>query len=108
MVSFCTACDKLLTSSFTNEELTFKCELCLLSYPSTPEDSLRRERIKENNIMIYEKILNKAVDDPASFKARITCLNKKCDNDIVVQVRIGEDMRLYNICIKCRFQWLNN
>ena len=58
--------------------------------------------------MVYQKILDKAVDDPATIKARINCINKKCNNDIVKQVRIGDDMRLYNICTLCRVQWLSN
>ena len=108
MATFCNFCDKLLSPSFANETLSFKCDLCLVSFPATPEDSLRKERIKEGNVMVYEKILNKAVDDPASLKAEIKCINKKCDSNIVKQVRVGDDMRLYNICVKCRVQWLSN
>lgn len=107
-VQFCEMCNKLLVPSFANDKLTFTCELCILSYESKPEDTLRSSRFKESNIMVFQKILDKAVDDPATIKARVKCLNKKCSGEIVKQVRIGEDMRLYNICTTCKLQWLSN
>jgi DNA-directed RNA polymerase subunit M/transcription elongation factor TFIIS len=107
---FCDTCDNLLVPKFINEELVFSCESCFIQYKSFPEDSLRKERIKEKDVMIYEKILNKAADDPATIKANVKCINvqKKCKSNIVKQVRIGDDMRLYNICVECKMQWLYN
>lgn len=106
-MKYCEHCDNRLRPNFNNDELTFKCQSCHLNYKSDPEDTLRRERTKESNIMIYEKILNKAVADPATIKASLNCKDSKCKGDIVKQVRIGNDMRLYNICITCNFQWLS-
>lgn len=107
MIKFCDICDNLLSANFANEILTFKCETCLLSYPSDVTDTLRRERIKEPDVMIFSKILNKAADDPATIKAHLKCRNDKCKGEICKQVRVGQDMRLYNICLTCHFQWLN-
>lgn len=107
MSKFCSYCDNLLIPNFHNEELSFKCMMCNSAYASNDEDTLRYENIKENDVMIFEKILNKAVDDPVTIKARVKCIKTKCDGKIVKQVRIGEDMRLFNICTTCRSQWLN-
>jgi DNA-directed RNA polymerase subunit M/transcription elongation factor TFIIS len=107
MAKFCDICSNLVIPSFANDTITFKCGSCLISYPSEPVDTLRRERIKEADVNIFNKILDKAVDDPVSIKARIKCKNTNCSGDIVKQVRVGQDMRLYNICCKCRMQWLN-
>ncbi len=107
MYKFCKNCDNCLDSNYYNDELTFKCKMCNVTYLPDDEDSLRYERLKETDVMIYEKILNKAVDDPATLKAYVKCINTKCPGKIVAQVRIGEDMHLYNICTVCRTQWLN-
>lgn len=107
MSKFCSICDNLLTATFSDDVLSFVCETCFINYKSNPEDSLRRERIKEVDIRIFSKILDKAEHDPATIKARIKCLNDKCSGTIVKQVRVGQDMRLYNICITCHIQSLN-
>jgi DNA-directed RNA polymerase subunit M/transcription elongation factor TFIIS len=107
MAKFCIYCDNLLIPNFHNEELSFKCMMCNTMYPPNDEDTLRYERIKENDVMIFEKILNKAVDDPATIKAYVKCIKTKCTGKIVKQVRIGDDLRLFNICTICRSQWLN-
>jgi DNA-directed RNA polymerase subunit M/transcription elongation factor TFIIS len=107
---FCSICNNLLVPKFVDEQLVFSCQSCYIEYKSTDEDSLRWERVKEKNIMIYEKILNKAADDPATLKAYVNCINakKNCSSKIVKQVRIGDDMRLYNVCVECHFIWLSN
>ncbi len=107
-VLFCTICNNLLSSVFNNNTLALNCDKCTIVYPSKNEDSLRKERIKEDDIMVYEKILNKAVDDPVTIKVNMKCLDKKCKGTIVKQVRVGTDMRLYNICTICKSQFLNN
>jgi len=107
MSKFCEICDNLLNANFYNDELNFKCEMCQISYKPNEYDTLRYERIKENDVMIFEKILNKAVDDPATIKSYVNCIKTDCSGKIVKQVRIGDDMRLYNICMVCRTQWLN-
>lgn len=107
MSKFCEACDNLLQAYYNNDRINFRCVKCHLIYESDDKDTLRYEKIKESNVMIYEKILNKAVDDPATIKAYMKCVNDKCSGKIVKQVRLGDDMRLYNICTTCRSQWLN-
>ena len=104
MSNFCRICNNLVTTIYASEELKFKCMSCYTFTPFTDDDSLRYEKSYESNVTIYEKILNNAVKDPASLKARIKCV--KCDNDIVKQVRIGKDLKLFNICTKCETKWL--
>lgn len=78
---------------------------CQVMYAAENKDSLRFEQIKET--IIYEKILNSAVDDPATIKANVKCIKPGCGSDTVKQVVVGDDMKLFNICIKCRTKWLN-
>jgi DNA-directed RNA polymerase subunit M/transcription elongation factor TFIIS len=105
MVKFCEQCNSLLTEKFIDNKLVFRCELCYISYPSSPSDSLRKERIKGNDI-ILSHTLNKAVDDPATIKAYVDCIRNECDGKLVKQVRMTNNLQLYNICIKCRVQWI--
>ncbi len=107
MAKFCTSCDNLLIPAFINEELIFKCVTCNDIYPSDDNDTLRYERVKEGDILIFEKILNNAGDDPVTIKARVNCINTQCSGKIVKQVRVGDDMKLFNICVVCKTQWLN-
>ncbi len=106
MGKFCRFCANLLTESFANDVLSFRCQSCQLVYKAKPEDTLRYEKTKESDTTIYETILNRAVDDPATIKARVDCI-KKCGGKIVKQVRVGDDMKLFNICVKCHTRWLN-
>ena len=105
MNKYCEQCHTLLQPNYTNDQLNFKCAQCELIYNYKPEDTLRYNRTKENNVIIFKKILDKAVDDPVTKKTYKKCI--KCKNNIVKQIRIGEDMKLFNICIKCKTQWLN-
>lgn len=108
MAKFCDTCDNLLIEKYINNELVFSCELCHILYKSKPEDSLRKERIKESAV-ISSKILDKALDDPATIKAYVKCIKKGCKGEIVKQVRMNDaTARLYNICTQCKTQWLHN
>ena len=107
MSKFCEICSNLLTPSFANDTITFRCGSCLTEYKSESTDTLRRERIKSADVNIFNKILDKAIDDPAVLKAFIKCKNTNCSGDLVKQVRVGEDMRLYNICMKCKIIFLS-
>jgi DNA-directed RNA polymerase subunit M/transcription elongation factor TFIIS len=104
MSKFCKYCYNILYPNVNNDELVFKCMSCHEVYPAEANDSLRYERTKEANISRFEKILNNTADDPAVLKARIQCV--KCDNDIIKQVRIGQDMKLFNVCPKCNTKWI--
>jgi len=106
MVNFCKFCQNRLESIYISDELMLKCYKCSLFYKSTNEDSLRFERIKENDLESHKIILNKAAEDPAVIKIKIDCINPKCKGKIAKQVRIGDDALLYNICLVCKDQWL--
>lgn len=107
-MNYCQTCDNTMVPNFINDELTFICKSCNITTSSSKEDSLRKERIKESNILIHENMLNNAANDPVTKKARIKCMSKKCTGNIVKQVEISDEMLLYNICIKCNYIWLNN
>lgn len=104
---WCKICNNLLLPNYLNDELTFKCEVCHISYESDVNDTLRKERTKENDIMVHEMYLNRAAEDPATIKARIDCISSKCKGTIVRQVRTNVNMHLYNICILCNARWLS-
>lgn len=107
MIKFCKFCDNIATPTFYNDELMFKCHVCQLTYPPNDEDTLRYESVKESNVMIFEKILNNAANDPTALKAYKKCINKGCKGNVVKQTVIGSDMHLYNSCTVCKTQWLN-
>jgi hypothetical protein len=66
---------------------------------------MRYEEIKGANLAVYSTILQTAGKDPCNPKIKKQCIS--CDNDILRQVRLGDDMKLVNTCIKCNEQWLD-
>jgi DNA-directed RNA polymerase subunit M/transcription elongation factor TFIIS len=104
MKYFCDNCFNLLEVNTANELLTFKCLSCFTTYNSEPDDSLRYEESNTGSLIIFNKILSKAARDPVNLKAKVTC--PKCKHNIAKRVRLGEEMRLINICEKCSFQWI--
>jgi DNA-directed RNA polymerase subunit M/transcription elongation factor TFIIS len=104
MPLFCQICNNLLSVIATSDEFYFKCISCQSIYQPDEKDSLRYENIKGTNLIIYKTILQNAGRDPVNPKVKKNCTT--CKNDIVRQVRLGEDMRLINICTKCGKQWI--
>jgi DNA-directed RNA polymerase subunit M/transcription elongation factor TFIIS len=104
MKYFCDNCKNLLDVSTTNDELTFKCMTCYTSYKSEPDDSLRYEETQGGNLILFQTILNEAVNDPVNLKEHVTC--PKCKHGIAKSVRLGKELRLINICEKCKVQWI--
>ena len=105
MTKFCDICANLLIEQFIENTLSFQCQTCGKKQPANNEDTLRRTRMKENNVAVFDKIIKNAARDPATIKAEVPCI--KCDSTIVKQVRTFPDMTLYNICVKCNTSWLN-
>lgn len=104
MKYFCDNCNNLLDINTNNDELTFKCMTCYTVYKSEADDSMRYEETTGGNLIIFQTILNEAVNDPASLKERITC--PKCKNCMAKTARLGSELRLIYICEKCKFQWI--
>ena len=104
MKHFCDNCHNLLTPNTSSGTLVFKCLNCMSSYNSDADDTLRYSESKDGNLVIFQTIINKAKDGPATLKTRIKC--PKCSNHIAKQVRLGNELRLINICEKCGFQWI--
>jgi DNA-directed RNA polymerase subunit M/transcription elongation factor TFIIS len=104
MPLFCKTCDNLLSVIATSSEFYFKCIKCQTIYDPDNYDTLRHENIKGTNLIIYKTILQNAGRDPVNPKVKKDCTT--CRNNIVRQVRLGEDMRLINICTKCDKQWI--
>lgn len=104
MPLFCQICDNLLNVVTTSDEFYYKCINCQQAYKPNNNDSLRYEDIKGTNLIIYKTILQNAGQDPVNPKVYKDC--KKCKNTIAKQVRLGDDLRLINICTNCNNQWL--
>jgi DNA-directed RNA polymerase subunit M/transcription elongation factor TFIIS len=104
MKYFCNNCNNLLDINTANDVLSFKCLSCYTLYDADDDDTLRYEDSKSGNLIIFNKILSKAVRDPANIKANVTC--PKCNNTIAKRVRLGKELRLINICTSCTFQWI--
>jgi DNA-directed RNA polymerase subunit M/transcription elongation factor TFIIS len=78
---------------------------CYTVYKSEADDTLRYEETTGGNLIIFQTILNEAVNDPVNIKERITC--PKCKHGIAKTVRLGGELRLIYICEKCKFQWIS-
>lgn len=102
---FCDKCHNILVSSTANDQLTFKCQTCFTVYKGDDDDTLRFEETKGGNIGIFRKILDTAADDPVNLKAYVDC--PKCKHNIAKRVRLGKEMKLLNVCIKCKTLWMN-
>jgi len=103
MPLFCKICNNLLNDITTANEFYFKCFRCQQIYSSNDVDSLKYEDVKGIKYTIYKTLLSHAKDDPVNPKVYKDC---KCGNNIVKQVRIGDDLRLINVCTKCNHQWI--
>lgn len=106
MPLFCEVCNNLLSKISTADTFYFNCVKCKSNYKPTDNDSLRYESTHDTNIAVYNIILQNARKDPVNPKVNKKC--KKCDNNIVKQVRLTDDMRLINVCTECNEQWLEN
>ena len=104
MKNFCDNCHNLLDVNTKNDILTFKCLTCYAVYKSEDDDSLRYKETQGGNLVIFQTILNKAKNDPLNLKTYTAC--PKCKNNISKVVRLGNEMRLINICEECGFQWI--
>jgi DNA-directed RNA polymerase subunit M/transcription elongation factor TFIIS len=74
--------------------LRFECKRCSIKYPSEPEDTLRYENKKNNQMDTVIHFLKDAHKDPTNLRAYIDC--PKCGFHIAVQVDVN--LTLYNIC----------
>jgi DNA-directed RNA polymerase subunit M/transcription elongation factor TFIIS len=105
MKYFCDNCNNLLDISTNNDVLSFECKTCHSTYKADEGDSLRYEETQEGNLVIFQTILNNVRDDPVTLKAHIIC--PKCKFHIAKQVRLGDELRLINVCDQCGFQWIS-
>jgi len=103
---FCKFCDNLLIVNTTDNVLKFECITCHTQYPSSDADSLRFKETRDQNIMIYSKLLDKAAQDPANPKVYKTC--PKCKFNVAKMIRIGDDMKIILTCYNksCGYQWI--
>jgi DNA-directed RNA polymerase subunit M/transcription elongation factor TFIIS len=104
MKNFCDNCNNLLDINTTNDKLTFKCMTCYSEYKSEANDTLRWEETKGGNLLVFKTILNEAVNDSVNLKEYVPC--PKCNHNLAKSVRLGSELRLIHICMKCKFQWI--
>jgi len=104
MPLFCRLCNNLLVVDTTADSFNFKCTKCEHIEQPSDSDSLRFEEVIGTNFTIYGSILRNAGKDPVNPKVSKLC---KCGNKTARQVRLGNEMRLINTCIKCGEQWLD-
>ncbi len=101
MPLFCPACNNLLTVITKADAFYFNCLNCHQSYKPTDEDTLRHEEVNNSKFLNYRIILQNANRDPMNPKVKKECA---CGHDMARQVRLGSDMKLINVCIKCNKQ----
>lgn len=104
---FCKKCNNLLITSIAKNtnELQFFCNLCKQPYNANKDDSLRYMSSKGSEISsIYNNLIEHADEDPVTPKIYANC--PKCKYNIAKQVRLGKEMKILHICIKCKHKWL--
>jgi len=104
MPLFCKICHNLMIISTTVESFIYQCEKCKITETPSAEDTLVYEDVSGTNLVIYNSILANAGRDQVNPKIRRKC---KCGSDLCRQVRLGDEMKLINTCIKCSDQWLD-
>jgi DNA-directed RNA polymerase subunit M/transcription elongation factor TFIIS len=105
MKHFCDICENLIEADVKNNTLKFVCMTCHTIYKAEPDDSLRYEETRGGNLVIFETILHKARQDPVGLKIHKQC--PKCKHHLAKPVRLGDELRLINICESCSFQWID-
>ena len=101
--NFCEKCLNRLDLKIDSELLYFRCYSCNINYKANNDDSLIYEEVKGDPLSKFNNVLNKLSEDPLNPKVRVKC--PSCGYNIARQVRIGDDMKLVNGCIKCKHQW---
>ncbi len=100
MVKFCDICSKLLVIDTTPTTCRFICTNCNDRVTElTDEDTLLYERNIGQEIYKYGSILRNAGKDQLNKRVELKC--SKCSHAYSRQVRIGEDLRLINVCESC-------
>lgn len=104
MPNFCKNCNNLMIISTTPDSFQNHCVKCQSFEQPSDNDTLVYEEETGTNLITYKAILHRASRDPLNPKVRKEC---KCGNKLVRQVRLGDEMRLINACIKCNNQWVD-
>jgi hypothetical protein len=76
--------------------------VCGTTYEPNEYDSLifEESNMKIQNINIHKKIIDIILKDPTAIKIKKKCL--KCGNLYAKTSRLGEEMKLIKICLKCK------
>ena len=106
MSLFCDNCNNLLTIVTSPDNLYSKCMKCAELYDYKIEQTMMYESEEKTDFTIYRNILLEAGNDRTNPKVKKKC--NKCSYNLMRQVRLGSDMRLINICIKCGNTQYNN
>lgn len=101
---FCPECQNLLIDITTSDSFILTCPNCHIQVQPDEKASLRYEDVSGTNLVVFRSLLQNAGKDPLNPKVYKKC---KCGSTLARQVRLGDEMRLINTCIKCNEQWLD-
>lgn len=104
MPYFCEMCHNLLLRITTVDKFYYLCGKCREIYQPGDDDTMMYGESSNTSLVMHKTILQNAGHDPANPKEYRTC--GKCKNNIVRQIRIGENKKLINICTKCDEKWI--
>jgi DNA-directed RNA polymerase subunit M/transcription elongation factor TFIIS len=104
MPLFCNQCRNLLVIVSTHDTLMYKCNKCEILEEPSINDYKVYESVSGVNLGTYRSLLAHASQDPVNPKVMKKC---KCGYNMSKQVRLGDEMKLVNTCIKCNNQWLD-
>ena len=103
----CPSCCKLLTKITTSGSYKLKCEQCSEIYPVSNDNTLVYHESDKNELNDYKVLLANAGKDILNERVELVCGTNNCKGEFAREVRITNDMRLYNVCEKCNKISLN-
>lgn len=103
MPLYCKICSNLMMRITTSDEFKYKCNQCGIFELPNNQDTLIYERDDRSTFAMYSAILREAGNDPVNPLVEIKC---KCGHNRARQIRLGDEMRIINTCVKCNHQWI--
>ncbi len=105
-MKFCQNCENILYKDTSNNELKYKCKICLAEIPVDPSDTLMVNVSLKNENSLYKSdiYLNLASKDPICPNVFKKCNN--CNETIIKQVVISSENQTIYICPNCNSKFI--
>jgi len=102
------SCNNLLLPIIKNNELIFKCNICMEEYDSIPRDTLMSDvSLVENEFLFkFQTYLKNAASDTLVKYIKKDCNNSQCKETIVKVISIDQNGQSIYICPTCNNRFI--